>query len=154
MASIERILVPTDFSPSSYAALGYAVSLGARLGAAIEVLGVYDAVEGVAPDAQVVVAGGATRPLVQVLRERAEADMERFVSDVPGRTSVSMRTRIASGKPADVICQIADQDRFDLIVMGTHGRTGIARVVVGSVAEKVVRDAACPVLTVRVRDSK
>jgi nucleotide-binding universal stress UspA family protein len=150
MASLERILVPTDFSPGSHAALGYALFLGARMGATLEVLHVYDAVEAMGPDAKVVVEGKAPQPLQQLLRDRAAGLMDRFVKGVPGIGELPVRTRVEAGKSAEAILRIADKERFDLIVMGTHGRTGLSRLMVGSVAERVIRDAPCPVMTVRV----
>ncbi len=150
MPSIERILVPTDFSPSSHAALGYAVFLASRLGAAVEVLAVYESVASVGPETQVVVPGVGARALSAVLHDRAREQLARFVTDVPGLRGEALATRLEPGDPAQVILRIADEERFDLVVMGTHGRTGLSRLMMGSVTEKVVRGALCPVLTVRV----
>ncbi len=154
MATLERILVPTDFSPCSQAALGYALFLAARLGATLEVLNVYEGLDGLTADAKVVVEGTGPQPLAHILRDRAQRGMDRFLSDLPGGPGVPVKARVEAGKAADVISRIADKERFDLIVMGTHGRTGLSRIVVGSVAEKVLRDAPCPVLTVRVPDAR
>lgn len=151
---LERILVPTDFSPSSHAALGYAVYLASRMGSAVEVLHVIEQPEELEEGAKVVVEGGAPKPIAQVLRDKAEEAMRRFLSDVPGSRGVSFKARIELGKSAETTLEIATNERFDLIVMGTHGRTGLARVVVGSVAEKVIRSAPCPVMTVRVPDAR
>jgi nucleotide-binding universal stress UspA family protein len=149
---IERILVPTDFSPSSYAALGYAVYLAGRLGSMVEVVHIVDAGDELSGTVPIVIEDGAPVPLAQVLRKRGEEAMTKFLADVPGSKGVSIKRRVELGKPAETTLELAQKERFDLVVMGTHGRTGLARMVVGSVAEKVIRGAVCAVLTVRVPD--
>jgi nucleotide-binding universal stress UspA family protein len=141
MASIERILVPTDFSPGSHAALGYAAVFAARFGAVIEVLHVQDEADN--PQA-------AASQEAETQRERTESQMDRFLLGTPGLEGVKMVRRLRAGNPADAILALAEKERFDLIVLGTRGRTGLKRLVLGSVAEKVMREATCPVLTVRV----
>jgi universal stress protein A len=153
MATIERILVPTDFSAGSYAALGYAVLLARLSGAQIEVVHVAEPSETLEGDTKVLVEGGSPQSYRQLLRDHGEVAMKRFLSDVPGAAGLEFRSRIEVGKPADVTLAIAEREGFDLIVMGTRGRTGIERLVVGSVAEKVIRGSSCPVLTVRVPEA-
>ena len=150
MASLERILVPTDFSAGSYAALGYAAFLASRLGASVEVLAVYDPVAQLDPSMPVQ-APGSARPqtLAEFLRAEAEKKLQGFLSDVPGGRGLTITSRVESGPPADVIVRAAREGYFDLVVMGTRGVTGTATV--GSVVEKVIRNAPCPVLAVRVK---
>jgi nucleotide-binding universal stress UspA family protein len=150
MASLERILVPTDFSAGSYAALGYAAFLASRLGAALEVVAVYDPVPALDPRTAVQTPGSAKpRPLSEILREDAEKKLRDFLSDVPGGQGVPITSRVECGPPAEVIVRVAREGYFDLIAMGTRGITGGAAV--GSVVEKVIRAAPCPVLAVRVK---
>jgi len=68
---------------------------------------------------------------------------------VPSDPSVSFEHKLLAGDPAAAIVEAADQENVDLIVLGTHGRTGLTRLLMGSVAENVVRKAKCPVLTVK-----
>ncbi len=149
MAALERILVPTDFSAGSYAALGYAVFLARRMGAEIEVIHIAEPSEHIDESTRVLGQDGSPQTYAQLVRASANAAMHRFLSDVPGAQGLRIRPRIEVGKPAEVTLAVADRERFDLIVMGTRGRSG-SEGAVGSVAEKVIRSAGCPVLTVRV----
>ena len=85
------------------------------------------------------------------LRERAQTALQHFLpSELSGR---SVELRVEIGHPFEQILEVAKGERVDMIVMGTHGRTGLAHIVLGSVAERVVRMAPCPVLTVKVPPS-
>ena len=81
--------------------------------------------------------------------EYAQLEMKRFVEEVLGPDPVGLRTVVESGHPYATILQWASEGAYDLIVMGTHGRSGLPHVLLGSIAEKIVRHAPCPVLTVR-----
>jgi nucleotide-binding universal stress UspA family protein len=74
--------------------------------------------------------------------------MDRLLSEMR-HLGVSVRGRLGSGDAANAILRMAEHESYDLIVMGTHGRTGLSHLVMGSVAEKVVARAPCPVLTIR-----
>ena len=147
MAPVTKILVPTDFSETADAALDYAKVLAGQLGASLHLLHVFAdpyAVGAFAPDVYV--------PPPPSLRERAIEDAraclkERLSADEEERFGATWA--IASGLTAKQIVEFADENAMDLIVMGTHGRRGVAHLLLGSVAEHVVRTAACPVLTVR-----
>jgi nucleotide-binding universal stress UspA family protein len=132
-----RILVPTDFSPASDNALRYARALAAKFGAALEVLHVLDNdfLRAVVTDPHDVEMGALKK--VQSLLTAGERER--------GAMALVMR----SDDPADEIVSYARSTPIDLIVMGTHGRHGVAHLLMGSVAEKIVRDAPCPVMTVR-----
>ena len=150
MASFERILVPTDFSAGSYAALGYAVFLAQRLGSSIEVIAVYETPAGIPPDSRVTQPGQvAPETIAAVMRHAAEEKLRQFLSDVPGGKGLSFQPRVERGNAADVIVRVAREDDIDLISMGTRGLGGGNAV--GSVVERVIRDAPCPVLAVRVK---
>jgi nucleotide-binding universal stress UspA family protein len=135
----KKILFPTDFSPASDAALAYAASLARDTGSQLLILHV--------EDVQVAYAGGEmylpapTTPNLEVEK------MLRSV--VLADKSVAYEHRLAIGSPAEEIVQIAKDEGVELIVMGTHGRSGLSRLLMGSVAEAVVRKATCPVLTLK-----
>jgi nucleotide-binding universal stress UspA family protein len=140
---IQRILVPHDFSETAQHALTYAMGLAHKFGAAITLVHAYDTPSYGYPDAYVV--GYEASRHIETIAARA-------LEDVAVRTrehGLDVQTVLWRGAPWVEIAALADQIRADLIVMGTHGRRGIAHALLGSVAEKVVRIAPCPVMTVR-----
>ena len=143
--TINRILVPTDFSAASDAALDFAKTVAATFGASLHLLHVFEDpyVTGAFTD--------ASAPLPPSTRAALLDDAsKRLAHRLPGdeRTRYSATTEIVSGASAPSIVEYAQDHAIDLIVMGTHGRTGMAHLLIGSVAERVVRTASCPVLTV------
>lgn len=140
----EKTLVPIDFSASSEAALAYAIDLSERLGGELILL------HAVAP---------AVTPVIDaILISTPHALVERFTKagehlealrQRVARPGVSMRTMVVQGASAEEIVRVAEAEGCDLIVMGTHGRTGLPRAALGSVATRVLRTATVPVLTVR-----
>lgn len=141
--TFNRILVPTDFSPGSRFAVDYAVQLARRLGASIHLLHVTEdpSIAGMWTEAYV--------DLAQIRKEResgARHLMDKLLREIGPAGATD---EIAAGPVARVITDTAADWGAGLIVMGTHGRTGLAHVLVGSVAEQVMRMAGCPVLTVR-----
>ena len=86
--------------------------------------------------------------LVRAARAKLD-DMKTAAASKGLRLTTTVLTTVATGEPADSICDYAITEKFDLIVMGTHGRRGLSHALMGSVAERVVRKAPCPVLTVR-----
>lgn len=145
---ITRILVPVDFSSHSERAFRYALRLASRFGASVELIHVVDnpSTSGAWTAAEVYVPN-LLEMLDSLLRE-AERRLAALKSAVD-RERVSVETHVLTGQPAHTIVEHARTGAFDLIVMGTHGRTGFSHLFVGSVAERVVRTAPCPVLTVR-----
>ena len=137
--TFRRILVPHDFSQSADAALDLAVDLAAARGARLEVLHV---VEPFHPPPEVVAWLRDAQQIGPQLKR-----LEKLVASRVGRRRVSFRCKAVVGYPVDVILE-AGRD-VDLIVMATQGRTGIPHLLIGSVAERVVRHATSPVLTVR-----
>lgn len=133
-----KILVPTDFSSYSQAALEMATSLARDSGAEIVVLYVQDL--------QVEYGGGE----MYFVAEPDHKELTRLLhAVVPTDAAAPCRHRLVIGHPAHSILQVAEVEGVDFIVMGTHGRTGLSRLLMGSVAEEVVRKAKCPVLTVK-----
>ena len=142
-----RILVPFDFSAPSEAALALARGLARVFGASIHLLHVVEDqfVTGVLGTVTYVPHTAGTQAL---LIERARAGLAAELSD-DDRRSLRATSAVIVGTAARTIVDYAADSGFDLIVMGTHGRSGVAHLVVGSVAEQVVRTAHCPVMTVR-----
>jgi nucleotide-binding universal stress UspA family protein len=146
MTAIRRILCPLDFSRFSHHALEQAVELAREFGAEISAVHVFE----VAPVLDHVPAGVMTlEPVRLPAAERAAltAELRDFTSEVEAG-GVILQTVIAEGDPVATIVRRATDWPADLIVMGTHGRSGFERLLLGSVAEKVLRKAPCPVLTV------
>ena len=144
--TVKRILVPTDFSATADAALDYAYVVAERFDASIQLLHVLDdpfASEGLSAEAYI---GGAPVLRSALLRDAQSRLAHRSASREQG---LSVGSEVLFGHGAKTIAEYASQLAIDLIVMGTHGRTGIAHLVLGSVAERLVRIAPCPVLTVR-----
>lgn len=148
MAQIRKILVPVDFSESSRAALDYAVDVARKFGATIDLLHVWQAPTFI-PTASLPEAPTVDANLVDLVRKNAEEATARALADARGRELPVRDAHCEPGVPARGIVEFANADGYDLIVLGTHGRTGLSHAVMGSVAEKVVRHAECPVLTVR-----
>jgi universal stress protein A len=146
MESISRILVPVDFSACSRAALEYATFLAARLGAAIDVLHVWEPPTFFSADVMIA-EGDRERTLAEFVRTHAGKRMEELLASIE-RRGVRVRGRLATGSPVDTIITSASQG-YDVIVMGTHGHTGLRHLIAGNVTEKIVRRAPIPVLAVR-----
>lgn len=138
----KRILVPTDFSEGSKDALPYAVGVAREMGAALTLVYVVHT-----PPRAVLLASGVIleeKLLMQEAQKRLELFHEReILADIP------IACAVLKGNPWDEITRVAADQKFDLIVMATHGRTGLKHFWFGSVAENVVRHAPCSVLTVR-----
>ena len=144
---IWRILHPTDFSAASGRAFKVAVQL-ARNRAALLLLHVLAPVP-VVPD--VYVAASVYERLRQGYEQSARKRLERLRSKAKAAGVRAATLLRDSSSPAQEFVRVARAKRVDLIVVGTHGRGGLAKVFLGSVAERVVRTATCPVLTVRGR---
>jgi nucleotide-binding universal stress UspA family protein len=148
MQEVKRILVPVDFSGCSRLALSRATELAKAFGATIDVLHVWEAPAFVAPEAMVGVSGG-TQTLADLARDHADTAMQEFVASAKTEGVPVGETFIKQGDPAKVIVETAENGNYDLIALGTHGRTGLSHLLLGSVAEKVVRRSRRPVLSVR-----
>jgi len=140
-SGISRILLATDFSTPAESALEWGRRLSTALSAKLVLLHVIDIFSYAQTGAHML--GGD--PLLPTLREEAKRHMQEWQTRVPGAESV-----ILEGAPRAVIVESAVELQCQLIVMGTHGRSGLAHLLLGSVAEYVVRHSKVPVLTVRV----
>ena len=146
MIDLRRILVPTDFSKSSHSALTYGVAFARKFGAELHLLHVVQDIALFIPEA-VLAPLPALAPLEQ-FTTAARTALERVVREGDW-AGVPIHPEVAEGRPSEEIVRFARERTVDLIVMGCHGHTGLAHVLLGSVADKVVRRAPCPVLTVR-----
>lgn len=134
---IKTILFPTDFSHTGDAALAMATALARDSGAKLLIVHV--------EEPPVAYGGGE---MYYGVPEPATEDLRRMLHEVtPTDPDVPYEHRLISGEPAAAISRLAESEHVDLIVLGTHGRTGLTRLLMGSVAEAVVRRAHCPVLT-------
>jgi nucleotide-binding universal stress UspA family protein len=141
---IQTILVPTDFSGSSMEAVDYAVEFGRKFGARLVLFHSFSVPEFITTDPY---GRHNLHPTPEQARSAAEDQMREFVKglDFGG---VDFQTQVTMGRAADEICDYAGKQKIDLIITSTHGRTGFMHVLIGSVAEHVVRHAHSPVLVV------
>lgn len=138
MPSIRTILHPTDFSEPSAYAFDLACALARGSGAGLILLHV---------DAPPAAVGHAVLlPLLTEHQHELKKELDRLMPN----PSLKTERRFEQGDPATEILRVAQETHADLIVMGTHGRTGLDRLLMGSVAEQVVRRAPCPVVTVKI----
>ena len=145
MRAIQKILFPTDFSNESRPAMELAVEMARKFGAHLTLLHVWT------DPLYIGAAGNAYALAPEVLeqaQEEAEQALEKLRLEV-AQAGVPVEALTLEGIAADVILAMAHSQSMGLIVMGTHGRSGLTRLLLGSVAERVLRAADCPVLTVR-----
>jgi nucleotide-binding universal stress UspA family protein len=138
----KKILIATDFSECAEQALDYAVALAGVLGAKLHLLNVIVIPTLAIPQVGVAVASTLIEPMVRT--QQAELDKR-----VTRHASAGIETVLRTGDARDAVVDVAREIGADLIVMGTHGRRGVRRALIGSIAESVVRTAPCPVLTIR-----
>ncbi len=155
MANFSKILSATDFSEDSGFALGFAEEIARRFTAEIILLHVDQALAPVmmSPEMGPVMDIGAMTRVAEEQRVAAQKELDKIVARMRD-SGLKARSMLKVGSPFLEIVRVAQADGADLIVLGTHGRTGLAHVLMGSVAERVVRKAACPVLTIRHPDRK
>jgi len=149
MTQAHTYLVPTDFSDGSRRAIDRALALASESGAEVVLLSVFDLPVyatplGGAPDSA---AMAAPEAFVRSVREGLQRDLDTLVAELSGG-AVTVRGRVAEGMAAATIVRIAEELDADMIILGTHGRTGFQRFMLGSVAERVVRTAGRPVMTI------
>ena len=151
MRNLRRILVPTDFSDTARSALEMALLIAGKSGAHIDVVYVWEPSTTIPLETMMGEIGmGRPSTIGEIARKEASRRMVQFLATV-SHTSGTLGSRIEVGRPDELITTLAEQGSYDLIVMGTHGRRGLLRVMLGSVAERVVRHAPCPVLTIPAR---
>jgi len=147
MVSFKKILVPVDFGESSKQALEVAIDLAKQYGAELTLLHTweipvygYGAMEFSAMD------------MLTPIQEAATQQLDTLVAEVRKRLPEA-KGLLARGVPWREVLTIIEQNKPDLVVMGTHGRRGVGRAILGSVAEKIVRMSPAPVLTVRSKNA-
>lgn len=145
VGGIDRVLVPVDFSDPSREALRHAREVAALYGADIDLLYVVE--ETLHPAFYV----GGVSSIYDVepdIEEKARTHLQKFADKTPG-ADVTINTHVVPGRAAASILSFAEEQKVDLVTTSTHGRTGMDRFLLGSVAEKLVRHLRCPVLTVK-----
>jgi nucleotide-binding universal stress UspA family protein len=145
MKPFQAILVPVDFSPPSIEALHVAADLARRYSAQVTLVYVYEPLGRFVPDSYLFWNAEQVSTLLTHMKEDLESQRQLF----EGIGATQVRTLVLQGVPADEIVAHARSLGADLIVMGTHGRTGLLHALMGSVAERVLRTAPCAVLAVR-----
>ena len=132
----KKIVFPTDFSTGSDAALEHAAALARSANGTLLIVHV--------EEPPIAYGGGE---MYYGLPEPDHAAVGKMLADVVPKSPVNCQHHLLVGNPAEEIVRFAEEQKADLIVMGTHGRTGMWRVLMGSVAEEVVRRALCPVIS-------
>lgn len=142
-----RILVPVDYSEHSMASLRFAAELAAALGSTLDVVHVWDKPTYVSDTVMVRRADQDHCSLTELIRENAEREMTEFLAGVELPATIALTRRLLSGEPASTLVSELKRGGHDLVVVGTHGRTGLLHVLLGSVAERLIRLSPVPVLT-------
>jgi nucleotide-binding universal stress UspA family protein len=143
--AFRSILVPVDYSEPSRRALELALSLDPA--AEVTVVHAWDRPAYVGE--QVVAhPDGSRRSLSELIRENAERDMTEFLANVKNPAAKAFKHRLISGEPVTSILEEASHANYDVLVVGTHGRTGMTKLLLGSVTERLIRLSPIPVLTV------
>lgn len=142
--NLKNILVAVDFSPHSRKALEYAIDLAKKFGAKLHLVHAYHLPIQIAMPDQIVIPGN----LWADVRDAAARKLDKSAQLVTG-ASVAVETHLTEAQPSVGIVEVASKIGADLIVMGTRGLSGVKHVLLGSVAERTVRMAHCPVLTVK-----
>ncbi len=150
MQSIRHILVPTDFSAASHHAIDVASGLAKSLGASIDLFFVWHPPTLIPPGLMIMAPEprGGGLSLEDLAKEQAELGLAEARATLQKR-GIETHVRLGVGDPAHEIIELAGAGHFELVVMATRGRSGLPHLLLGSVAEKVVRHAQCPVVTVR-----
>lgn len=152
MKPIHKILVPVDYSAHSHEAIRAAADLSIRYDASVTIVHVFELLSGVEASLAYSLPEGYmlfTPQQVEDVTNEYKKLLEGAKREAEAAGARRVETRQLQGTPAFAILDLAKTESFDLIVMGTHGRTGFGRVMLGSVAERVLRAAPCPVFTVR-----
>jgi nucleotide-binding universal stress UspA family protein len=144
MADLRRILVPTDFTETSDRAIEWAITLAERLGSWVTLMHSYEIPIVGFPDGALV----ATPEIATKIADASRAGLESAVGRQQGR-KVKVDGLLRDGVASEQILRAADEIDADLVVIGAHGRKGLARALLGSVAERVVRTSHRPVVTIR-----
>ena len=145
---IQHLLVPVDYSSCSRAALRFAVDLAQKYQASVDIVHVWDRPSYVSDVVMSRTEAISGTSLIQLIQENAQRDLDEFLETVELPQGMSATGRLISGDPASALLHELKQGKHDLVVVGSHGRTGLSHVLLGSVAEKLARLSPVPVLTV------
>lgn len=148
MVAFRKILVPTDGSECAREAVRVAAELAQAFAARMVIVYFFEPFKYALPEGYVIY----TPEQMNHMLQEFEAMVSEAATLAREAGAASVETQVLQGVPASGIGEHAEQEGFDLIVMGSHGRTGLGRALMGSIAEKVVRTAHCPVLTVKARE--
>lgn len=146
MTAFRKILVPVDFSAHSLRAVQMAAELAWRFEGSLEIVHIFDPVAYPLPDGYYVM---FTQPQLEQMFAQFDQALAAYKREALEAGAPNVDTHVRQGICAPEICAIARDGHFDLIVMGTHARRGLDHLLLGSVAERVLRQAPCPVLSVR-----
>lgn len=144
----KRICAPTDFSDMGDRAVEYGAALARKYGAELHILHVIHDVTEKLRHPDFTSHGTSIHDFLGKLETGATEYLSRLAAEKPWHDLTVNRVQLV-GSPVEEICRYAEQNQIDLIVLGTHGRTGLKHMLIGSVAERVVRSAPCAVLTIR-----
>lgn len=150
MGPFRKILVATDFSPHAENALKLAAELARQSPATLQIIHVYDVLPYTLPEGLPVYEAGQ----MARIREELGLQLRKLASEAQRSGVQEVASAVIEGQASAEIVRQAEEGQFDLIVLGTHGRGGFAHLLLGSVAERVVRKASTPVLVVPLRDAK
>ena len=154
MPRLKKILVPVDYSDGSRVAMEYALFLAERFDAEIEVLHVAEIPLGEEEHTVVKPDTGEEEFLSELIMQQAVKAGTEFLAPFVRDATIPIERSLLKGRPGKVIVEAATDRGADLIVMGTHGRSGFERLIMGSVTERVLRSAPCPVVVVRHPDDE
>jgi nucleotide-binding universal stress UspA family protein len=143
-----RILVPVDYSDHSLESVRAAVELAGKVGATVDIVHVWDRPTYVSDGVMVRRQGEEQRSLADLIRENAESDMGAFLTRLDLPEGVKVNHRMCTGEPSQRLVEEARTGGYDLIVVGTHGRTGVLHLLLGSTAERLIRLSPVPVLVI------
>ncbi len=147
MIKIHKILCPVDFSDASRKAVRYAHEFAKGMGANLFLLNVVE------PRPMAVDMSLSYVPLEEDLEKAAREDLEEIIK-AEREQGVEVDADVQIGTPSEVILEKADELDVNLVILGSHGKTGLSRLLMGSVAESVVRKAKCPVLIVKAEEKE
>ena len=143
MFTLRRLLVPVDFTETSVRALGYAIELARRFEAKITIMHAYQVPVYGFPDAAYITSAELAAQISNVAQQRLDAMIDAHKTD-----GVELVAILRDGVAWEEINTVAGEIKADLIVIGTHGRRGLARALLGSVAENVIRTSTVPVMVI------
>lgn len=146
MIEIHRVLAPTDFSGHSEKAVRYACALAERFGAELHLIHILSEIIPAGPDPLLMPV--MPPQFYEESEQRAKETLDRLLPPHWGKPA-AVTTAVRWGSPVEAIVDYCVEQSIDLLVIATHGRTGLSHVLLGSVAERIVREAPCPVLTIR-----